>query len=74
LTNSCRPFFLQHAVDDGLPEALIDGDPLRYERVEQFAARARSIDDLLRNVRALPGVRIEDDATAVLISRSPTGA
>jgi hypothetical protein len=38
--------------------------------VEEFAARARSIDDLLRNVRALPGVRIEDDATAVVISRA----
>ncbi len=55
---------------DGLPEALVNGDPLGYERVEEFAARARSIDDLLGNVRALPGVRIDDNATAVVISRA----
>src|SRR5437867_3145486 len=57
---------------DGLPEALVNCDPLGYERVEEFAARSQSIDDLLNSVRSIPGVSIEDDATAVVISRSPT--
>jgi serine phosphatase RsbU (regulator of sigma subunit) len=56
---------------DGLPEALVNGDPLGYVRVEEFAARAQSIDDLLGSVRAIPGISVEDDATAVVISRSP---
>ena len=53
---------------DGLPEALVNDDPLGYVRVEEFAAHAQSIDDLLSSVRAVPGVRIEDDATAVVIT------
>jgi serine phosphatase RsbU (regulator of sigma subunit) len=56
---------------DGLPEALVNGDPLGYVRVEEFAARAQSIDDLLGSVRAIPGISVEDDATTVVISRSP---
>jgi len=55
---------------DGLPEALVDGEPIGYEHVEQLAARAASIDDLLGGVRAIPGIRIEDDATALIISRA----
>jgi len=56
---------------DGLPEALAGEEPIGYERVEQFAAQSPSIDDLLGTLRAVPGVRIDDDATAVVISRSP---
>ena len=41
--------------------------PLPYPGL---AARAQSIDDLLGSVRAIPGVSIEDDATAVIISRA----
>jgi stage II sporulation SpoE-like protein len=56
---------------DGQPEATIGDEPIGYERVEQLAARAGSIDDLMDSVRATPGVLVEDDATAVIISRSP---
>ncbi|HYS52416.1 MAG TPA: PP2C family protein-serine/threonine phosphatase [Thermoanaerobaculia bacterium] len=56
---------------DGLPEALVGEEPIGYERVEQFAAGAKSIDELLSSVRAVPGVRIEDDATALFISPAP---
>jgi serine phosphatase RsbU (regulator of sigma subunit) len=54
---------------DGLPEALAGDEPIGYERVEQFAAQSASIDDLLGTLRAVPGVRIDDDTTAVVISR-----
>lgn len=56
---------------DGLPEALIGDEPLGYDRVEEFAVRSKSIDALIDGVRALPGIRIEDDTTAVVITRSP---
>ncbi len=56
---------------DGLPEAVAAQEPIGYERVEEFAAQSRSIDELLGSVRAVPGARIEDDATAVVISRAP---
>jgi serine phosphatase RsbU (regulator of sigma subunit) len=52
---------------DGLPEAMVNGEPLGYDRVEEIAA---SGEDLLTSVRAIPGVTIEDDATAVVISPS----
>jgi hypothetical protein len=54
---------------DGLPEAVVGDEPIGYVRVEQFAARSQSIDELLGSVRAVPGVRIEDDATALFISK-----
>jgi hypothetical protein len=53
---------------DGLPEALADGEPIGYDRVEEFASRSQSIDSLLGALRAVPGVRIEDDATALFIA------
>jgi stage II sporulation SpoE-like protein len=56
---------------DGLPEAVVGEEPIGYERVEQFAARSHSIDELLGSVRAVPGVRIDDDATALFISTTP---
>lgn len=56
---------------DGLPEALLGEEPIGYQRVEELAARSGSIDDLFAGVRSLPGVKVEDDTTAVIISRSP---
>ena len=56
---------------DGLPEAVVGEEPIGYERVEQFAARCRSIDDLIGSVRGISGVRIDDDATALFISTTP---
>jgi hypothetical protein len=53
---------------DGLPEAVVGEEPIGYDRVEQFASQSLSIDDLLGSVRAVPGVRIDDDATALFIS------
>ncbi|MDQ6799598.1 MAG: serine/threonine-protein phosphatase [Acidobacteriota bacterium] len=57
---------------DGLPEAAVGDEPIGYERVEQFACRSYSIDDLLSSVRGVPGVRIDDDATALFISTTPS--
>ena len=56
---------------DGLPEAAVNEDPIGYDRVEEFACRSASIDDLLGSVRSIPGIHIEDDATALFISRLP---
>jgi serine phosphatase RsbU (regulator of sigma subunit) len=54
---------------DGLAEAAVNGEPIGYDRVHELAARARSVDDLLAAVRS--GATVDDDATGVLISRSP---
>jgi len=53
---------------DGLPEATVNGEPVGYERVEQLARGSRDLIDALRSIN---GVTIDDDATAVIISRSP---
>jgi serine phosphatase RsbU (regulator of sigma subunit) len=53
---------------DGIPEATVGGEPLGYDHVEELAIRSG---DLLDALRAIDGVAIEDDATAVVISRSP---
>jgi hypothetical protein len=55
---------------DGLAEACVAGEPIGYQRIEALAAGSRSVDELLANLHAIPGVRIDDDATAVFISRS----
>jgi sigma-B regulation protein RsbU (phosphoserine phosphatase) len=55
---------------DGLPEAIIDGEPLGYERVEKIAAENRGAAAIIDAVSAIGGVSIEDDVTAVMISSS----
>jgi hypothetical protein len=55
---------------DGLSEATVDGAPIGDERVEQIAARAADIDALIADVRAIPGLQIEDDVTVVELRRS----
>src|SRR5581483_1032313 len=52
---------------DGLPEACLSDDPIGYERIERLAAGSN---DLVDAVRALPGIRLDDDATAVVITRA----
>jgi len=52
---------------DGFPEATVNGEPVGYERVEQLAVASS---DLLGALRAIPGVAIDDDATALIIQRS----
>lgn len=50
---------------DGLPEASADGSPLGYERVEELAARATSVEALIDEVRAI--ATVDDDLTVVAI-------
>ena len=59
---------------DGLAEASVDGEPLGYERIETLASRSASVDDLLASIQSIPNVRIEDDVTAVFISRTVSDA
>jgi len=54
---------------DGLSEATVDGAPIGDERVETIAARAASVDALIDEVRAIPGLQIEDDVTVVELLR-----
>jgi hypothetical protein len=54
---------------DGLSEATVDGAPIGDERVEAIAAHATNIDALIAEVRAIPGLQIEDDVTVVELSR-----
>jgi serine phosphatase RsbU (regulator of sigma subunit) len=56
---------------DGLPEASANGEPLGYDCIESLAAGSASVDDLLSRWRAIPGVQIEDDATVVMVTRTP---
>lgn len=53
---------------DGLPEATVAGEPLGYDRVESLAAAAPDASALVDALHAVPGVQIEDDVTAVVIS------
>lgn len=52
---------------DGLPEASVDGAPIGYERVEELAARAETLDALVEQVRAIDRIQIDDDVTVVSI-------
>ena len=54
---------------DGLAEAAVNGEPIGYDRVQELAAVCKSVDELLAAVRS--GATVDDDATGVLISRSP---
>jgi serine phosphatase RsbU (regulator of sigma subunit) len=55
---------------DGLPEASTHGEPLGYDRIESLAVQSRSVDDFLAQVRAIPNIAIDDDATVVMVSRT----
>ena len=54
---------------DGLPEAQTASGPLGYERIDELARRAATVDDLIAALRG-PGVRIEDDLTVVMVERT----
>jgi serine phosphatase RsbU (regulator of sigma subunit) len=54
---------------DGLAEAAVNGEPIGYERVQQIAAHCQSVDELIDAVRK--GAEIDDDATGVIVSRTP---
>ena len=56
---------------DGLCEATLDGSPIGDERVDAIAARAPDIDTLIHEVRAIPGLQIEDDVTVVELCVNP---
>lgn len=53
---------------DGLPEALLAGEPLGYDRVEALAAGAFAADPIVDALLAIEGIQIEDDVTAVVVS------
>jgi len=54
---------------DGLPEAtLAPGSPLGYEHVEELAAKATSVDELIEQVRRV--ATVDDDLTVVAIERT----
>lgn len=57
------------AFSDGLPEATVNEAPVGYERVESLARSARDVDGLIAALRATPGIRIEDDLTALMLER-----
>jgi len=46
----------------------VDGEPIGYDRIEQLAVES---EDVIASLRAIRGVTIDDDATALVISRSP---
>jgi serine phosphatase RsbU (regulator of sigma subunit) len=54
---------------DGLPEAMVGGVPVGYERIEEYVRSSRSVDELLEKVRGTESVRIEDDVTVVMLER-----
>jgi sigma-B regulation protein RsbU (phosphoserine phosphatase) len=56
---------------DGLPEALVDGEPLGYDRVESLAAAAPDASSIVDALLAIEGVQVDDDVTVVVISRAP---
>ncbi|MBV9044634.1 MAG: serine/threonine-protein phosphatase [Alphaproteobacteria bacterium] len=54
---------------DGLPEAMVGDTPVGYERVESMVCGFESVDALVAQVQAIPGVRIDDDLTVLVLSR-----
>ena len=54
------------AVSDGLPEAMLNGAPIGYERTEELVKRMTSIDALFESVKP---ARIDDDLTVVVLER-----
>jgi hypothetical protein len=55
---------------DGVPEATFDGAPLGYDRMEELVADSAAVDDIVDHLQRLPGVRIEDDLTLVMLERT----
>ncbi|HEV7920651.1 MAG TPA: PP2C family protein-serine/threonine phosphatase [Thermoanaerobaculia bacterium] len=58
------------AFSDGLPEAILDEAPVGYERVEALARQARDVDGFVDALRAIPGIRIDDDLTVLMLERT----
>lgn len=56
---------------DGLPEATVAGEPLGYERVEMIAAENSGAASIIDAVRAIDGVQVDDDVTAVVVFTTP---
>jgi hypothetical protein len=54
---------------DGLAEATVDDAPIGHDRIDAIASRAPTVDALIDEVRAIPGVQIEDDVTVVCLER-----
>ena len=54
---------------DGLPEALVGGAPVGYERIEEYVRTSHSVDELLEKLRGTEQVSIEDDVTVVMLER-----
>jgi len=52
-------------LSDGLPEATVNGSPIGYDRIEEIAARAKTVDELVESVRGIEGILIDDDLTVV---------
>jgi Stage II sporulation protein E (SpoIIE) len=55
---------------DGLPEASVEGSPIGYEKVEELAANAPSVEELVSRLRAIDGIHIDDDVTVVSLERA----
>jgi hypothetical protein len=56
-------------LSDGLPEAVVGDEPIGYERVEALARTSHDADALVDAVLRIAGIQVEDDMTAVVISR-----
>jgi sigma-B regulation protein RsbU (phosphoserine phosphatase) len=54
---------------DGLPEALVGGIPVGYERIEEYVRSSHSVDELLARLRGTEKVSIEDDVTVLMLER-----
>ena len=55
---------------DGLPEAVVSGAPIGYERAEEIVKGAGSVDEIVRRVTADPSITVEDDLTLVMLART----
>jgi len=55
------------AFSDGLPEAMNDGSPIGYDRIEAMLQQMTSIDTLLAEVKR---AKVEDDLTVVVLERT----
>jgi len=55
------------AFSDGLPEAMNNGSPIGYEKIESMLQQMTSIDALLAQVKQ---AKVEDDLTVVVLERT----
>jgi hypothetical protein len=57
-------------VSDGIPEALVHGEPIGYERIAEMLRGATSVDAFIDDVRSHVDAALDDDWTAVFVHRT----